>query len=84
MPSRDCSLQKACVWSVAVLEARAGLVGEGTGKAGKQDLDMMDPGLNGYKHKTAKPPQLRKQRSSDNSCNRGQRRSEDSETLPTG
>lgn len=41
---------------MAVLEARAGLVGEGMAKAGKQDLEMMDPGLNGCKHKTAKPP----------------------------
>ena len=44
------------MWLVAVLEARAGPVREVMGKAGKQDLEMMDPGLNGCKHKTAKPP----------------------------
>lgn len=57
MPSRDCSLQKACGWwSVAVLEARAGPMGEGWGNAGKQDLERMDPSLNSGNHRLQSSP----------------------------
>ena len=57
----DRSPQKACVSSVAVLEARAGLRGEGIRNVGGQVLGMLDPGLKSYRHRwQSSPPPQRK------------------------